>query len=113
MGENLNKAKEALGKALDALHEEDFKSISEGELKGLAIRIQFARNALVQNERKIWLRTKAGKEMLSGFGEAAERLLDHVESDSGLEEIEAALTDVELHAKNIDEETRRRDMVVT
>jgi len=36
-----------------------------------------------------------------------------VESDSGLEEIEAALADVELHAKRIDEETRRRDMVVT
>lgn len=113
MGESLSKAKEALGKALDTLQAEDYKSVSEGELNDLAIRIQFARNALVQNERKIWLRTKAGKEILGGFGEAAERLLDHVESNSGLEEIETALADVELHAKRINEETRRREMVVT
>jgi hypothetical protein len=111
LGESLNTAREAIDRAMETLREEP--SRSQAHKRDLMTRLQLARNTLVQNERKIWLRTKVGKEMLGGFGEAAERLLDHVESDSGLEEIEAALADVELHAKRIDEETRRRDMVVT
>ena len=111
MGGSLNTAREAIDRAMETLREEP--SLSQARKRDLMTRLQLARNTLVQNERKIWLRTNVGKEMLGGFGEAAGRLLDRVESDSGLEEIEAALADVELHAKRIDEETRRRDMVVT
>jgi hypothetical protein len=103
--------REAIDRAMVTLGEEP--SLSQAHKRDLLIRLQLAQNTLVQNERKIWIRTKVGKEMLGSFGEAAERLLNHVESDSGPEDIEAALADVELHAKRIDEESRRRDMAVT
>ena len=51
--------------------------------------------------------------MLVEFSEASARLLGVVESGSGLEEIKEALGDVELQAKRLNEETRRRSMVVT
>ena len=111
MGESLKTAREAIDKVTVTLREEP--GFSQAHKRELLTRLQLARNTLVQNERKIWLRTKVGKEMLGGFEEAAERLLDRVESDSGPEEIASALADVELHAKRIDEESRRRDMVVT
>lgn len=110
MGESLNTAREAIGRVMEILRAES--GIPEDNRRALLTRLQFAQNALIQNERKIWLRTKIGKEMLGDFGEAAKKLLAHVESDS-MEDIEAALADVELHAKRIEEETRRRDMVVT
>ncbi len=113
MGESLNKAKDDLGRALDTLRAMESGSFPEDGLRDLATRIQFARNALVQNEKKIWLRTKMGKEMLSGFGDASSKLLDALDSGSSLEEIEAALAEVELQAERVNEETRRRSMVVT
>ena len=111
MGESMNAAKEAINGVIEIVKSES--SISEDLRRDFHTRLQFALNTLIQNERKIWLRTKAGKEMLGGFGEAAEKLLDIVRSDPGPGEIGAALADVELHAKSIDEETRRREMVVT
>jgi hypothetical protein len=111
MDESMNAAKGAIGMAIEIVKSES--SISEDLRRDLLTRLQFAWNTLVQNERKIWLRTKAGKEMLGGFGDAAEKLLEVVKSDSGLGMIGTALADVELHAKRIDEETRRREMVVT
>jgi hypothetical protein len=110
MGESLNTAREAINRAMETLREEP--GLSQAHKRDLLTRLQLARNTLVQNERKIWLRTKVGKEMLVGFGEAAKKLLTHVKSDT-MEDIEAALADVEHHAKRIEEETRRRDMVVT
>jgi len=111
LGEILNTAREAIDRAMKTLREEP--GLSQAHKRDLLTRLQLARNTLVQNERKIWLRTKAGREMLGGFGEATGRLLVRVESNSGPEDIEAALVDVELHAKRIEEESRRRDMVVT
>jgi hypothetical protein len=111
MGENINAAKEAISGVIEIVKSES--SISEDLRRDYLTRLQFALNTLIQNERKIWLRTKAGKEMLGGFGEAAEKLLDVARSDPGRGEIGAALADVEFHAKSIDEETRRREMVVT
>lgn len=48
--------------------------------------------------------------MLSDYGEASLKLLGAVESGSGLEE---ALTEVEVQAKRISDEIRKRSMVVT
>ena len=108
MGESLETAKSTLERVMEALR--GSSSASESELRDLLTRLQAARNTLVQNERKIWLRTKAGKEMLSDYGEASLKLLGAVESGSGLEE---ALTEVEAHAKRISDEIRKRGMVVT
>jgi hypothetical protein len=108
MGESLESAKSTLERVMETLR--DSQVASEKEMRDLMTRLQAARNALVQNERKIWLRTKAGKEVLSDYGEASLKLLGAVESGSGLEE---ALTEVEAHAKRISDEIRKRSMVVT
>jgi prefoldin subunit 5 len=108
MGESLETAKSTLDRVIEALR--GSSNASESELRDLLTRLQAARNTLVQNERKIWLRTKAGKEMLSDYGEASLKLLGAVESGSGLEE---ALTEVEAQAKRISDEIRKRSMVVT
>ena len=108
MGEALETAKSTLERVMEAL--KGSSAMSESEARDMQTRLQAARNALVQNERKIWLRTKAGKEMLSGYGEASRKLLDAVESGSGIEE---ALAGVEAHAKGISDEIRKRSMVVT
>jgi len=108
MGESLETAKSTLERVIEAL--KGSSNASESELRDILTRLQAARNTLVQNERKIWLRTKAGKEMLSDYGEASQKLLGVVESGSGLEE---ALTEVEAQAKRISDEIRKRSMVVT
>ena len=101
-------AKSTMERVMEALR--GSSNASENELRDILTRLQAARNTLVQNERKIWLRTKAGKEMLSDYGEASLKLLGAVESGSGLEE---ALTEVEAQAKRISDEIRKRSMVVT
>lgn len=108
MGESLETAKSTMERVMEALRSSS--NASENELRDILTRLQAARNTLVQNERKIWLRTKAGKEMLSDYGEASQKLLGAVESGSGLEE---ALTEVEAQAKRISDEIRKRSMVVT
>jgi len=113
MGETLNAAKDALDEAIETLRATSSETIPEKESRHLVTRLQLARNALAQNEKKIWIRTKLGKEMLADFGEASRELLGAMESGSGLEEIEAALKAVERQAKRINEESRRRSMVVT
>ena len=101
-------AKSTLDRVMEALR--GSSNASESELRDLLTRLQAARNTLVQNERKIWLRTKAGKEMLSDYSDASLKLLGVVKSGSGLEE---ALTEVEAQAKRISDEIRKRSMVVT
>jgi Tfp pilus assembly protein PilP len=108
MGEALETAKSTLERAMEKLR--GSSTASESEVRDLLTRLQAARNTLVQNERKIWLRTKAGKETLSEYGEASLRLLGAVESGSGIDE---ALTEVEAQAKRISDEIRKRSMVVT
>ena len=111
MGEVLETAKSTLERVMEALR--GSSTASESEVRDLLTRLQAARNTLVQNERKIWLRTKAGKEMLSDYGEASLKLLGVVESGSSLEAAEEALTEVEVQAKRLSDEIRKRSMVVT
>jgi hypothetical protein len=108
MGEVLETAKSTLERVMEEL--KGSSNASESEVRDLQTRLQAARNTLVQNERKIWLRTKAGKEMLSEYGEASQKLLGAVENGSGIEE---ALIEVEARAKSISDEIRKRSMVVT
>ena len=108
MGESLENAKSTLERVMETL--KGSQIASEKEMRDLMTRLQAARNTLVQNERKIWLKTKAGKEVLSDYGEASLKLLGAVESGSSIEE---ALTEVEAQAKRISDEIRKRSMVVT
>lgn len=121
MGESLIFAKDVLKRTLELLREIPTGAILEDELMDIQIRIQIAQNALIQNQRKIWVRTNMGKEMIGDFGVASTKLLGTVErlqraeapDPSLLKDLKAALGEVELHAKRLNEETRRRSMVVT
>jgi hypothetical protein len=113
LSETINTVKDALSRAIEVLRESTVEEASEGARRELLTRLQSAQNSLVRNERKIWLRTKAGKEMLAEFEAASAKLKLAVESGSGFDEVEDALAGVEAQAKRIEEETRRRSMVVT
>jgi hypothetical protein len=113
MGERLNSSKEALRKAIDVLERHSWGDLKEEEVRGLVARILSARDALVQNEKKIWLKTKKGREMLGEFDTASKKLLQILEAGSDLEELSSSVEQVEGHAKQLNEEIRRRSMVVT
>ena len=112
MDERLSSAKEALGKAAGLLKEGAGPALQE-EAEVLAARIQFALDSLIQNEKKIWLRTKKGREMLGEFESASRDLIELVESRSDADRLRGVVDDVEERAKRLNEEVRRRSMVVT
>lgn len=120
MGESLTFAKGVLRRTLELLIEIPVKVVSEDEIGEIRIRIQAALDALIQNERQIWLRSKEGKEMMGDFGVASTKLLGAIErlqrtetpDPNLLKDLKAALGEVELHAKRLNEETRRRGLVL-
>jgi hypothetical protein len=65
---------------------------------------------VTQNETKIWLRTRSGKPMAEKLKEAALETLNQVGNASRIEEAIKTLEDI---AKEIDDESQRRSMVVT
>ena len=89
------------------------KRNDEADLQGLASNVESVRRVLIRNEKKIWLRTKKGRGMLVEVNEAAERLRGALASSGDLDTAEAALSDVEALARAIEEESRKRSMVVT
>ena len=78
-----------------------------------AERVRQASRVVAQNFNKIWLRTKAGKPTAESMQEIATELLHALEGDAGMEEVKTAVDAVEEKAKEIEEESRRRSMVVT
>ena len=78
-----------------------------------AKRVKRASKIVGQNLNKIWLRTKVGKPRAESMQEAAIDALTKLEAGVSQEEMKAALDAVEAKAKKIDEESRRRSMVVT
>jgi hypothetical protein len=87
---------------------------NEGKTASLQIRLSKITNVLLENESKIWLRTRVGEPMLKEFQEAVDTVFKVLEEgDSSPESFEAALREVERNATKIDEESQRRNMVVT
>jgi hypothetical protein len=76
-------------------------------------RLESVRSVLIRNEKKIWLRTKKGRGVLTDVSEAAERLMKSLASAGELDIVDAALGDVETLAWAVEEESRKRNMVVT
>ncbi len=90
------------------------KGQTEGtDSQRLILKLESIRSVLIRNEKKIWLRTKKGRGMLADVSEAAERLMKSLASSGELDAVEAALGDVEALARAIEEESRKRSMVVT
>ena len=87
---------------------------NEGYVAGLQIRLAKVTNVVVENESKIWLRTRVGEPMLMELQVAVDYANNVLEGgDSALKSFGAALDEVEEKAAKIDEESRRRSMVVT
>lgn len=116
MGESIGLIKNALRTSIEILNGDFSDSLPKKEIKNVIARIQSAQDVLIQNERKIWLRTKKGKEMLNDFDRAAETLLKVLKEFDDSDEfknINTAVDKIEFQAKRLIEETRRRSMVVT
>jgi hypothetical protein len=79
---------------------------------GLQTRLGRVSNIVIENESKIWLRTKVGEPMLRELQDAVDNAHKLLEGECA-QEFEAALRMVEVKAAKIDEESRRRSMVVT
>ncbi len=91
----------------------DAVSVHGGLPEEQADRVRRASKVVAQNLNKIWLRTKAGKPMAESMQEAATEVQEALEAGAGLDEVKAAVDAVEEKAKEIEEESRRRSMVVT
>jgi hypothetical protein len=89
------------------------KGITEEKRRSLLARAQLIYNIVVQNEKKIWLKTSVGKAIVSDLNSSSVTLLEVVEQFKDEVELEAALANVESQTRKIEEEIRRRSMVVT
>jgi hypothetical protein len=106
---NASDVREAIDDSLDMLKGQDKGTDSPR----LVSRLESVRSALIRNEKKIWLRAKKGRGMLADVSEAAERLKAALTSPGELDAVDAALGDVERLTRAIEEESRKRNMVVT
>ena len=113
MGERLNSSKEALRKAISSLEGQSWDDLSNEEVEDIMARILFAREALVKNENKIWLKTKKGREMLGEYDIASKKVLQEIESGSDIAELRKLVNEVEEYARRLNKEIRQRSMVVT
>ena len=79
---------------------------------GYRLRLDKVSNIIVENESKIWLRTKIGEPLLKELQDSLEKASDNL-CEGASTNFEILLKDIEVKASKIDEESRRRDMVVT
>ena len=103
MGEILETIKETLKK--------EIKSLEELSELSYAQRIQKALDIIIRNEKKIWLRTRKGQEMLSTIRDAAKTLSKSNKTDENV--FEDAIKTLEHYSETLEKEIRRRSMVVT
>ena len=99
MSEQMESAKLTLEKLMLDMEDDELKQ-----------RINEVSGIISRNRKKIWLRTKTGKPLAEDVERSSVELVNSVRKQSGIEE---ALGELEAKAKNIEEESRRRSMVVT
>ena len=112
MSEQVNTIKNVVEDVLEVVNELR-DDLPGNQLNDLRTRLQFVRNTVIENERKIWLRTKKGKELISDLSGRTERLLELVKEKQVSTNFENVLQEMEEKAKEIVEEIRKRSMVVT
>lgn len=103
MSQQMNQAKETVEKIIAHLDRGSYplKMVYLEQLKTID-------KLIVQNQAKIWLRTRSGKPMAEKLEATAIKTLHELESGS-LDEVDELFE----AAKEIDEESQRRSMVVT
>ncbi len=85
---------------------------AETEYQEQLSKLESVRSVLIRNGKKIWLRTKKGRGMLAEVSDAADRLKESF-APGDIEMVKGALVEVETLARAIEEESRKRNMVVT
>ena len=80
---------------------------------GYQLRLDKVLNIVVENESKIWLRSRVGEPMLKELQDSLEKENDILKVGVIPTGFEIFLREIEAKASKIDEESRRRDMVVT
>ena len=100
--------REVIDDSLDLLKGQDDGT----DAQGLVSRLESVRSVLIRNQKKIWLRTKKGRGVLAEVSAAADRLKESFASGD-IDVVEGALIEVEALVKAIEEESRKRSMVVT
>lgn len=119
LSEDLKLSKEGLLKALLALRSISANSFPATEIRDIDVRLQMANNILIQNEKKIWLRSKDGREILNEVRYIVDKLLSEMMKLQKSPEIELwsifkqDLEKLENFLMKIEEESSRRSMVVT
>lgn len=119
LSEDLKVSKEGIQKALEVVRGISNDSIPLTEIRDIDMRIQMANNILIQNEKKIWLRSKDGREILSEVRSTVDGLLREIMELQNSPERERwssfirTLEKLETVLMKMEEESRRRSMVVT
>lgn len=105
MSQHMKQANEIIEKIIKELEKTE-----DSSKEVLIVRLQTINKLISQNQSKIWLRTRSGKPMAEKINKAASKVLKRFEEDT---EISETLDAIESVAKEIDEESQRRSMVVT
>ena len=86
------------------------KIINKVDAPGLLEQLKTIEKLTTQNQTKIWLRTRSGKPIAEKMETTADDVLKLLEKGNDITEM---LNELESVAKEIDEESQRRSMVVT
>jgi hypothetical protein len=80
----------------------------EGYAAGLQLRLGGVTNIVLENESKVWMRKRIGKQLLKDLQDALDTAFKVLEGgEPALEKFEKALRDVERRAAKIEDESRR------
>jgi hypothetical protein len=109
MTATISNVKTSIEKSLELLNKED----TESKNQDYKLRLDDVRRIIIRNEKKIWLRTKKGKEMISDLDKVSRKLQMTLSTQNEYHTIEDMIHDLEGLMKAIEEESRKRNMVVT
>ena len=102
----------ATGKAVEEMiqHLEASNILEKG---ALISRLENVLKVVTQNQNKLWLRTKSGKPIGEALEERAQTMLNQLEASQSIDGWLGSLSDLETQVHMVNEESRRRGMVVT
>jgi galactose-1-phosphate uridylyltransferase len=76
-------------------------------------KLQLSNKIIAQNQKKIWLRAKTGRPMAEALNSTSKRLIELLQTSEETSEINQIIQELEVQTKKLNEESRRRSMVVT
>ena len=91
----------------------EFNSSRNKSKEELLLKLEVSQRLVVQNQTKIWLRTKSGKPMAEELLKVASNLLEKIKKEYTSEEIIILISQIESKIMEINEESQRRNMIVT